>query len=45
VTSMTLAHDSAFVGRGQDPAGAIEVVERLWRSALWGGPGPSPVDS
>jgi AcrR family transcriptional regulator len=37
VTSMTLAHDSAFVGRDQDPAGAIEIVERLWLCALWGG--------
>jgi len=34
VTSMTLAHDSAFVGR-DDPARAVEIVERLWRSALW----------
>jgi len=38
MTAMTLSHDSAFVGRGQDPAGAIEIVERLWVSALWGGP-------
>jgi len=38
VTSMTLAHDSAFVGRNQDPGGAVEIVERLWLSALWGGP-------
>jgi len=38
VTSMTLAHDTAFVGRNQDPAGAVEIVERLWLSALWGGP-------
>ena len=37
VTSMTLAHDSAFVGRRQDPAGAIEIVERLWLTGLWGG--------
>ena len=37
VTSMTLAHDSSFVGRNQDPAGAIEIVERLWLSGLWGG--------
>lgn len=37
VTSMTLAHDSAFVGRNQDPADAVEIVERLWLSALWGG--------
>jgi AcrR family transcriptional regulator len=43
-TSMTLAHDSAFVGRGQDPAGAVEIVERLWLSALWGGDDPRPHD-
>ena len=36
VTSMTLSNDSAFVGRGQDPARAIEVVERLWQYGLWG---------
>ncbi len=37
VTSMTLAQDSAFVGRNQDPAGAVEIVEQLWHCALWGG--------
>ncbi|BBY16879.1 TetR/AcrR family transcriptional regulator [Mycolicibacterium litorale] len=36
-TSMTLTQDSAFVGRGDDPARAVEVVERLWLYALWGG--------
>ncbi|WP_193043600.1 TetR/AcrR family transcriptional regulator [Mycolicibacterium baixiangningiae] len=36
-TSMTLTQDSAFVGRGEDPARAVEVVERLWLYALWGG--------
>jgi AcrR family transcriptional regulator len=36
-TAMTLTHDSAFVGRGQDPARAVETVERLWLSAFWGG--------
>jgi AcrR family transcriptional regulator len=36
-TSMTLTHDSAFVGRGDDPARAVDVVERLWLYALWGG--------
>lgn len=36
-TAMTLSHDSAFVGRGKDPASAVEIVERLWLSALWGG--------
>jgi AcrR family transcriptional regulator len=38
-TSMTLSHDSAFVGRGDDPARAVEVVERLWLYGLWGGSG------
>jgi AcrR family transcriptional regulator len=36
VTSFTLSHDSAFVGRGEDPARAIDIVERLWVSAFWG---------
>ncbi|MFN6550361.1 TetR/AcrR family transcriptional regulator [Mycolicibacterium septicum] len=36
-TAMTLSHDSAFVGRGTDPARALDVVERLWLNALWGG--------
>jgi AcrR family transcriptional regulator len=36
-TAMTLTHDSAFVGRGEDPDRAVDVVERLWLSALWGG--------
>lgn len=35
VTTMTLTHDSTFVGRGQDPARAIDIVERLWLSAFW----------
>lgn len=38
VTSFTLTQDSAFVGRGEDPARAIDIVERLWLSAFWGGP-------
>jgi hypothetical protein len=38
-TSMTLSQDSAFVGRGRDPDRAIEIVERLWLYALWGGNG------
>ncbi len=42
VTSMTLAHDSAFVGRDQDPVAAVEIVERLWLSALWGGADAAP---
>ncbi len=36
VTSFTLTQDSAFVGRGDDPARAIDIVERLWLSAFWG---------
>jgi hypothetical protein len=36
-TTMTLIHDSSFVGRGQDPARAVEVLERLWVAGLWGG--------
>lgn len=36
VTAMTLTHDTAFVGRGEDPARAVEIVERLWVSAFWG---------
>jgi hypothetical protein len=36
-TTMTLTHDSTFVGRGHDPARAVEAVERLWLSAFWGG--------
>jgi len=36
VTTMTLTHDSTFIGRDQDPARAVEIVERLWLSAFWG---------
>lgn len=36
-TAMTLSHDPAFVGRDTDPARALEVLERLWLTALWGG--------
>jgi AcrR family transcriptional regulator len=36
VTSFTLTQDSAFVGRGEDPARAVDVVERLWLNAFWG---------
>ena len=36
-TAMTLSHDPAFVGRGTDPGRAVEVLERLWLNALWGG--------
>ena len=42
MTSMTLAHDSAFVGRGDDASRAIEIVERLWLYGLWGGSGLRP---
>jgi AcrR family transcriptional regulator len=36
-TGMTLSGDSAFVGRGEDPGRAVEIVERLWLISLWGG--------
>jgi AcrR family transcriptional regulator len=36
VTSFTLTQDSAFVGRGEDSARAVDIVERLWLNALWG---------
>ncbi len=36
-TAMTLSHDTGFVGRDTDPDRAIDVVERLWLNALWGG--------
>jgi AcrR family transcriptional regulator len=36
VTSFTLTQDSAFVGRGEDHARAVDIVERLWLSAFWG---------
>jgi AcrR family transcriptional regulator len=36
VTSFTLTEDSAFVGRGEDSARAVDIVERLWLSAFWG---------
>jgi AcrR family transcriptional regulator len=35
-TVSTLRHDSNFVGRGDDPARAVNIVERLWLNALWG---------
>ncbi|MCT7659126.1 TetR/AcrR family transcriptional regulator [Mycobacterium deserti] len=35
-TTMTLTHDSAFVGRGIDPGRAVDALERLWVSAIWG---------
>jgi AcrR family transcriptional regulator len=36
-TAMTLSADSAFVGGGEDPRRAVDIVERLWCKALWGG--------
>jgi AcrR family transcriptional regulator len=36
MTTMTLTHDSTFVGRGQDPARAVDIVEKLWLTAFWG---------
>jgi AcrR family transcriptional regulator len=35
-TTMTLTKDSAFVGRGSDPNRAVDALERLWVSAIWG---------
>ena len=35
-TTMTIAHDSAFVGRGSDPSRAVAALERLWVCAIWG---------
>ena len=35
-TTMTVTKDSAFVGRGSDPNRAVDAVERLWVSAIWG---------
>jgi AcrR family transcriptional regulator len=37
-TTMTLTQDSAFVGRGEEPERAVDALERLWVSAIWGGP-------
>lgn len=36
-TAMTLSHDAAFVGRDDDPQRAMEILERMWLGALWGG--------
>ena len=38
-TTMTLTHDSAFVGRGAGcPTARVEALERLWLATrLWGG--------
>jgi AcrR family transcriptional regulator len=36
VTSFTLTQESAFIGRGEDAARAVDIVERLWLSAFWG---------
>ncbi len=36
VTTMTLMHDSTFVGRGEDPKRSVEIVERLWLNSIWG---------
>src|SRR5215218_4943266 len=40
-TTMTLTQDSAFVGRGQELSRAIDIVEKLWLNALWGGSDPT----
>ena len=42
-TALTLSGDSAFVGREGDPARAVEVLERLWLNALWGGASTSGI--
>ncbi|OBK86210.1 TetR/AcrR family transcriptional regulator [Mycolicibacter sinensis] len=35
-TITALIHnDSTFIGSGQDPARAVEIIERLWLSAFW----------
>ena len=36
-TTMTLLHDSALVARGADHSRAVDALERLWVSAIWGG--------
>ena len=36
-SALTFANDSAFVGRADDLARAVDVLERLWLNALWGG--------
>ncbi len=38
VTTMTLTHDSTFVGRDQEYARAVDIVEKLWLNAMWCGP-------
>jgi AcrR family transcriptional regulator len=40
VTTMTLTFDSTFVGREQDYSRAVDVVEKLWLNAMWGGTAP-----
>lgn len=41
-TAMTLSQDTAFIGRDGDVKRAVEIVESMWLSALWGG-GSLPV--
>jgi AcrR family transcriptional regulator len=36
VTTMTLTHDSTFIGRDGDPERAVDIVEKLWLNAFWG---------
>jgi AcrR family transcriptional regulator len=40
-TALTVGGDRNFVGRSDDRGLAVEVIERLWASALWGGAGES----
>ncbi len=36
-TAVTLTRDIAFIGRDGDLQRAVDVLERMWLSALWGG--------
>ncbi len=36
-TSMTLSAESLFLGPDPDPEGAVDLLEKLWLHALWGG--------
>jgi len=36
-TAFTLSGDSAFLGREQDMDQAVQILEKLWLHALWGG--------
>jgi hypothetical protein len=36
-TAFTLSGESSFVGPDRDLDRAVQIVEKLWLSALWGG--------